>query len=69
MKKYELLAPVGDFRSLRAAIDGGADARKALLFEVVGGRSLVLVGGRFEMGQRGCQLFRLGQFTGGSYEK
>ena len=38
MKKYELLAPAGDFRSLRAAIDGGADARKALLFEVGGGR-------------------------------
>lgn len=26
MKKYELLAPVGDFRNLRAAIDAGADA-------------------------------------------
>ena len=26
MKKYELLAPVGDFRSLRAAVDAGADA-------------------------------------------
>ena len=26
MKKYELLAPVGDFRSLRAAVDSGADA-------------------------------------------
>jgi len=26
MKKYELLAPVGDFRNLYAAVEAGADA-------------------------------------------
>ncbi|MBU3924192.1 MAG: hypothetical protein KJ592_04700 [Nanoarchaeota archaeon] len=55
-KKYELLAPVGDFRNLRVAIDAGVDARKSKIFEVVGGRSLALVGGRLELGQQGCRF-------------
>ncbi len=54
--KYELLAPVGD-------------SRKILSFEVVGGRSHSLVGGRFEVEQRGCQFLRLVQLKGGLYEK
>lgn len=55
-REYELLAPVGDLREIES-------------LEVLGIRSLSLLGVRFEVGQLLCQFRRLDQlYFGGFYE-